>query len=192
MVLKKKPKKDQAVWALIHETYSILRDHNANDAETILLRKVIQLRYPDWTRAQIDTFLDDIPNIDILANQIVYRESGLFKAGKRRNPADSPSTVRKTELREEKIGHVLHYYPHLAVAVIELEKGAIREGDVVHLKGPGSDLMQEVGLMESDNQFLIEARSGQTIGLRIEGKVQEHDAVYKVRNRRGSAAGPPP
>lgn len=193
MTLKKNPQKDKATQKLLHETHSILRAHNPDDAESDILRKLVLLRYPDWSEDQIASFLQDIPNIDILANQIVYREAGMYKVKGRRTKTlragsrGGPAAEMKTEVREEKIGQVLHYYPHLGIAVIEVARGQIKEGDVVHLKGPRSDMMQEIGFMESDNHVLKEAHSGQTIGLRVEGRVQDHDIVFKVKERRGHA-----
>lgn len=80
----------------------------------------------------------------------------------------------------ERIGIVTHYYSHLAVAIIKIESGVLREGEVVQIKGHTSDFMQRVESMELDHVHVSEAGPGQSVGLRVKEHAREHDVVYKL------------
>jgi len=47
--------------------------------------------------------------------------------------------------KEELIGRITHYYSHLSVCIIELTGGELRVGDVIHIKGEHTDLIQTRG-----------------------------------------------
>lgn len=81
----------------------------------------------------------------------------------------------------ERIGVVTHYYNHLSVAILKLEKGMLRVGDHIHIKGHTSDFAQPVESMEIDHVHVNEARPGQSFGLRVREHAREHDAVYKAK-----------
>jgi hypothetical protein len=85
-------------------------------------------------------------------------------------------------LNEERVGVVTHYYSHLAVAVIELDSGMLREGDTIHIKGHTSDFTQKVGSMEVNHVHVSEAWAGQSFGLKVIEHAREHDVVYLVKS----------
>jgi putative protease len=81
----------------------------------------------------------------------------------------------------ERIGVVTHYYNHLSVAILKLEKGILRVGDQIHIKGHTSDFAQPVDSLEIDHVHVNEARPGQSFGLRVREHAREHDVVYKAK-----------
>ncbi len=81
----------------------------------------------------------------------------------------------------ERIGIVTHYYNHLSVAILKLEKGPLRVGDVIHIKGHTSDFSQPVDSLEIDHAHVNEVRPGQSFGLRVKEHAREHDVVYKAK-----------
>ena len=81
----------------------------------------------------------------------------------------------------ERIGVVTHYFSHLSVAIVQLETGSVRAGDVVHIKGHTSDFTQPVESMEIDHVRVSEVRPGQSFGLRVREHAREHDVVYKAK-----------
>ena len=81
----------------------------------------------------------------------------------------------------ERIGVVTHYFSHLTVAIVQLETGSVRAGDVVHIKGHTSDFTQPVESMEVDHVRVNEAYPGQSFGLRVKEHAREHDVVYKAK-----------
>jgi len=82
----------------------------------------------------------------------------------------------------ERIGVVTHYYNHLSVAILKLENGNLRVGDVIHIKGHTSDFSQPVESIEIDHAHVSEARPGQSFGLRVKEHAREHDVVYKAKS----------
>ncbi len=81
----------------------------------------------------------------------------------------------------ERIGVVTHYFNHLSVAILKLEKGVLRVGDLIHIRGHTSDFSQPVESMEIDHVHVNEARPGQSFGLRVKEHAREHDVVYKAK-----------
>ena len=81
----------------------------------------------------------------------------------------------------ERIGIVTHYYNHLSVAILKLEKGILRVGDQIHIKGHTSDFAQPVESLEIEHVHVNEVRPGQSFGLRVKDHAREHDVVYKAK-----------
>ena len=81
----------------------------------------------------------------------------------------------------ERIGVVTHYYSHLSVAILRLESGTLRVGDVIHIRGHTTDLSQRVESLEVNHAPATEVGPNGDFGLKVVGHVREHDVVYKVR-----------
>jgi putative protease len=104
------------------------------------------------------------------------------KAKAKRKPAVTPPPAAPVAPPGmERIGVVTHYYNHLSVAILKLEKGILRVGDHIHIKGHTSDFAQPVDSMEIDHVHVNEAGPGQSFGLRVREHAREHDAVYKAK-----------
>jgi len=82
-------------------------------------------------------------------------------------------------MQEKEIGAITHYYGHLSVGIIGLSDG-LKVGDNIHIKGHSSDFTQTVDSMQIEHQNVNEAKAGDMIGIKVAGKVHEHDKVYKV------------
>jgi hypothetical protein len=95
-------------------------------------------------------------------------------------PGDVPP-VEEPSLLEEAIGVVTHYYSHLGVAVVQLNKGSLKTGDRIHITGHTTDFTQTVGSMEYEHQHVDQASAGQSVGLKIADHAREHDIVYLVK-----------
>ena len=78
------------------------------------------------------------------------------------------------------IGVVPNYHSHLSVAILRLEFGPLRVGDVLTSAGHTTDLSQRVGL-EVNHAPATEVGPNGDFGLKVVGHVREHDVVYKVR-----------
>jgi hypothetical protein len=83
---------------------------------------------------------------------------------------------------EQPIGRVIHYYSHLNVAVISLDKGPLQIGDVIHIKGHTTDFRQTVQSMQIEHQSIVKAVPGDDFGLKVPDHAREHDIVYRVLN----------
>jgi len=92
-----------------------------------------------------------------------------------------PSLPAKPTPPGERIGVVTHYYSHLSVAILRLDSGMLRVGDVIHIRGHTTDLSQRVESLEVNHAPATEVGPNDDFGLKVVGHVREHDVVYKVR-----------
>ena len=81
------------------------------------------------------------------------------------------------ELRE--VGRVAHFFSRINVAVIEV-KDTISVGDQILIKGPTTDSEQTIDSMEIEHEKVKQAEAGQSIGMKVNGRVRENDIVYKT------------
>ena len=91
----------------------------------------------------------------------------------------APAPERVAAPGEVRVGVVTHYFGHLSVAAVRLER-MLRVGDTVRILGHTSDFRQRVDSMQLEHQPVTEAVGGQEIGLRVIEHAREHDVVYKV------------
>lgn len=96
-------------------------------------------------------------------------------------PTGSIPPVEEPAQHEEAVAVVTHYYSHLGVAVVQVNKGSLRTGDQVHIKGHTTDFTQQVASLEYEHQHVDEAGPGQSVGLKVSDHAREHDIVYVVR-----------
>jgi len=87
----------------------------------------------------------------------------------------------ETVQKEEAVGTVTHYYSHLNVAVVQLNRGILKTGDTIHIKGTTTDFTQTVESMEYEHNQITQAIEGQSFGLRVKEHAREHDTVYLVK-----------
>jgi len=80
--------------------------------------------------------------------------------------------------REEAVGIVTHYYSHLSVAIIQLNKGTLKTGDTIHIKGLTTNFSQQAESMEFEHQHIDQATAGQSFGLKVKDHARQHDIVY--------------
>jgi hypothetical protein len=94
----------------------------------------------------------------------------------------TPSAHPPPAEQGERIGVVTHYYSHLAVAIIRLESGMLRAGDVIHIRGHTTDLIQKVESLEVNHTPVTEVGPNEEVGLKVVEHAREHDVVFKVRS----------
>jgi translation elongation factor EF-1alpha len=83
---------------------------------------------------------------------------------------------------EERIGVVTHYYSHLSVAAIRLERGTLRVGDVIHICGHTTDFRQKIESLEVNHAPTTEVGPKDDFGLKVVDHAHEHDVVFEVRS----------
>ena len=96
-------------------------------------------------------------------------------------PSGSIPPVEEPAQNEVAAGVVTHYYSHLGVAVIQVNKGEIRTGDTIHVKGHTTDFTQTIDSMEYEHQHVEVASAGRSVGLKVKDHTREHDIVYLVK-----------
>lgn len=77
------------------------------------------------------------------------------------------------------IGKVSDFFARPVVAGIELT-GSLKLGDKIHIKGHTTDMELAVDSMQIDNENVTEAKSGDSIGIKISDRARRGDTVYKV------------
>jgi hypothetical protein len=96
-------------------------------------------------------------------------------------PSQVLPPVEEPSRHEEAIGTVTHYYSHLGVAIVQINKGVLKTGDTVHIIGHSVDFTQPVESMEFEHKHVDQAEAGQNIGLRVKEHTREHDIVYLIK-----------
>lgn len=96
-------------------------------------------------------------------------------------PPQGIPPVEEPAQHEEALGTVTHYYSHLGVAVIQLNKGTLKTGDTIRIAGHSTDFTQPVESMEYEHQHIDQAAAGQSVGLRVKDHARQHDIVYLVK-----------
>ena len=79
----------------------------------------------------------------------------------------------------QEVGRVVHFFGHINVAVLEVTN-TISVGDKIAIKGPTTDIEQTIESMEIEHAKVKQATAGQSIGMKVQGRVREHDTVYKI------------
>ncbi len=82
-------------------------------------------------------------------------------------------------MSEEIIGKVSDFFAHPVVAGIELT-AVLRVGDKILIKGHTTDLEMTVDSIQIDNAQVAEAKSGDSIGVKVSERVRGGDLVYKI------------
>ena len=77
------------------------------------------------------------------------------------------------------IGKVIHYFSKIGVALIEISD-VLKAGETIRIVGGKTDFNQIVESMEVDHQKVQEAKTGDSVGLKVSQKVREGYKVYKV------------
>ncbi len=111
-------------------------------------------------------------------NPILPLKSAMVEPGP---PPGIVPSVEEPASNEEALGTVTHYYSHLGVVVIQLNKGRLKTGDMIHIKGHSTDFTQKVESMEYEHQHVDQAGAGQNVGLKVVEHAREHDIVYLVK-----------
>lgn len=84
-------------------------------------------------------------------------------------------------MSEEKIeaGKVTHFYPKISVAVVVLTS-PLQVGDKILIQGKTTRVEQIVESMQIEKVNIQRAEAGQSIGLKVNGRVKEGDIVYRI------------
>lgn len=77
------------------------------------------------------------------------------------------------------VGSVSDFFSRPVVAGVELT-GTLKVGDKIHIKGHTTDIETVVGSMQINNVSVEEAKSGDSVGIKVPDRVRKGDHVYKV------------
>jgi len=82
-------------------------------------------------------------------------------------------------MEEKQIGSVDHFFSNISVGMIKLTD-TLKVGDKVRIKSKTVDFTQDISSMQIDRVPAQEAKAGDLISIKVEQKVRQNDAVYKV------------
>lgn len=80
----------------------------------------------------------------------------------------------------EKVGRITHFYPKPNVAIIELS-ATLNKGDKIVIRGSTTNIEQTVDSMEIEHKQIPNAQGGQSVGMKVNGRVRDGDIVYRVK-----------
>jgi putative protease len=87
-------------------------------------------------------------------------------------------------MAEIEIGKITHYFGHIGVAAVELS-GPLNVGDTIRIVGHTTDCEVKVDSMQIEHQSVSRAGAGDSIGIKVGGKVRPHDKVFKITMEEG-------
>lgn len=77
------------------------------------------------------------------------------------------------------IGKIVHFYPKISVAVLELED-ALKVGDKISIERESGSFEQIVDSMQMEHESIQEAKAGDAIGLKVAESTSKGAKVFKV------------
>ena len=92
-------------------------------------------------------------------------------------PFEVDKGLSERELTE--VGEIIHFFTKINVAIVELT-ATLAVGDQILIKGPTTNVEEKVESMQIEHENVQKATRGQSIGLKVNDRVREHDVVYKV------------
>ncbi len=78
-----------------------------------------------------------------------------------------------------RVGTVTHFFDHLSVAVLQLEK-PVHVGDTLHFLGHGTDFKQQISSLQIEHKSVPEGKPGEDVAVKVDQRVRPNDAVFKL------------
>lgn len=110
------------------------------------------------------------------AKKKIIKKQAKKKTGSKSKKPGLKETGKK---KENIIGKITHYFPHVNAAVIKL-KAPLAIGDNIKIKGHTTDFTQAVDSIQMDRVNINSAKKGQEVGVMVTSRVRQHDIVYKA------------
>jgi len=98
---------------------------------------------------------------------------------KKKTPKKALKRGASSKEKENLLGIVTHYFPHVRAAVIKL-KMPLSNGESIKIKGHTTDFVQVVSSMQIDRVPITNGKKGDEIGLQVSSRVRQQDKVYKA------------
>jgi putative protease len=83
-------------------------------------------------------------------------------------------------MAEIKIGEVIRFFAEPSVAAMIITEGVLKTGDTLHFTGRTTDFSLVVQSMQVDNQPVEEARTGDSVGIKVPERVRPGDLACMV------------
>ncbi|MBL0058502.1 MAG: translation elongation factor-like protein [Elusimicrobia bacterium] len=76
-------------------------------------------------------------------------------------------------------GVVDDFFSHLSVITLTLQ-APLKVGDKIHVRGHTTDMTEAVASIQINHQPVLEAKTGDPVGIKAVGKCRAGDYLYKV------------
>ena len=100
--------------------------------------------------------------------------------GPKYSNATSAKDQMRTKYGDLYIGKILHYYPKIQVGIIRIEKGYLKVGDTIFIRGKENGFKQGVTSIEYEHRKVKKVGPGFEVGVLVPVAVKEGDDVYLV------------
>lgn len=82
-------------------------------------------------------------------------------------------------VEKELVGNVEHFYDKIGVVAIALS-GTLKVGDYIEVEDAGKRVRQRILSMQIDRKDVEEARTGDSVGIKVDVSVARGSRVYKL------------
>lgn len=76
------------------------------------------------------------------------------------------------------IGKVVHYYDHLGVAIVDLEKGGLKVGQSIKFQHGEDEFTQTIGSLQIEHKEVEEVKAGDSFGLKVDKPTKPGTLVF--------------
>ena len=83
-------------------------------------------------------------------------------------------------LKGEEVGRVVGYFSVPQAAIVKIQRGSLKVGDRIWIRGRTTDLLETVQSLQVDHQPVLEAKLNNEAGVQVSARVRRNDRVYKV------------
>jgi len=83
---------------------------------------------------------------------------------------------------EVPVADITHYFPKIMVCVLKMT-GPLSVGDIVRIKGKGTDFIQKVDSLQVESVNVPAARKGQWVGLKLVKPCRVGDRACLLKGR---------
>ncbi|MFH1657359.1 MAG: U32 family peptidase [bacterium] len=84
-----------------------------------------------------------------------------------------------SEFKRQQVGKVVHYYPRIGVASLELKHRGIELGDNIVVEGKNTFVEQKIESLQISGKDIKKAAKGEEVAIKIE-KVRKNDLVFLI------------
>ncbi|MCK5044899.1 U32 family peptidase [Candidatus Parcubacteria bacterium] len=88
-----------------------------------------------------------------------------------------------SEFKKEQVGKVVHYYPKIKVASIELKHRGIKLNDQIVIEGKNTFLEQRIESMQIKGKDIKQGKKGGEVAITVNKKVRKNDKLFIITNR---------
>jgi len=82
-------------------------------------------------------------------------------------------------MSEHLVGVVDHWYGRIEVASVEITGQQLSVGDTVRFVGVTTDHTETIASMQIENDAVLNAKSGDKVGIKVSDRVRTGDKVYR-------------